>query len=46
MHLTRRSVIRSGAAALAAPALLPAMGAVGPLAGAAKAQARIWKHGL
>lgn len=40
MKLTRRSVIRSGAAALAAPAL----NAAGPLA--ALAQTAEWKHGL
>ncbi len=44
MILTRRSVLRSTAAALVAPAL----GALGAetLAGPAAAQARQWKHGL
>jgi microcin C transport system substrate-binding protein len=44
MTLTRRSVLRSTAAALAAPAL-GALGA-GSLANPAAAQARQWKHGL
>ena len=44
MKLTRRSVLRSTAAALAAPAL----GALGgaSLPGSAAAQARQWRHGL
>ena len=42
MKLTRRSVIRSAAAAVAAPAL----SAIGPLAAPARAQGRDWKHGL
>jgi microcin C transport system substrate-binding protein len=48
MRLTRRLVLRSSAAALAAPAvsaLADALGA-GSLASPAAAQARQWKHGL
>ena len=44
MKPTRRTVIRTGAAALAAPALIRA-GAL-PFADAAIAQERVWKHGL
>ena len=44
MKLTRRSVLRSTAAALAAPAL-GTLGAA-PLAREAAAQERVWKHGL
>jgi len=44
MKLTRRSVLRSSAAALAAPAL-GALSA-GSLPGKAEAQSRQWKHGL
>jgi microcin C transport system substrate-binding protein len=44
MRLTRRSVLRSTAAALAAPAM-SALGA-GPFARDAVAQTRQWKHGL
>ena len=44
MRLTRRSVLRSTAAALAAPAM--SVLGVAPLAGPAAAQARQWKHGL
>ncbi|MGH6790178.1 MAG: extracellular solute-binding protein [Pseudolabrys sp.] len=42
MTLSRRTVLRSAAAALAAPAL----GAIGPLPLPAAAQERKWKHGL
>ena len=48
MTLTRRSVLRSTAAALAAPAVSALGGALGAgsLASPAAAQARQWKHGL
>jgi microcin C transport system substrate-binding protein len=48
MRLTRRLVLRSSAAALAAPAMSALGGALGTgsLASAAAAQARQWKHGL
>src|SRR6185437_7611437 len=42
MTLSRRTVLRSAAAVLAAPAL----GAIGPLPLPAAAQERTWKHGL
>ena len=45
MKLTRRSILRSSAAALAAPAMGTALGAFG-VVGPATAQTRQWKHGL
>ena len=48
MRLTRRSVLRSTAAALAAPAMSALGGSLGAgsLPGKAAAQTRQWKHGL
>jgi len=48
MRLTRRLILRSSAAALAAPAMSALGGALGTgsLASPAAAQARQWKHGL
>ncbi len=48
MRLTRRSILRSTAAALAAPAMSAIGGALGagPFARDAAAQARQWKHGI
>src|SRR5450756_2325729 len=48
MRLTRRSVLRSTAAALAAPAMSALGGTLGAgsLPGKAAAQTRQWKHGL
>ena len=45
MRLTRRAILQSGAAALAAPAVA-GLSAVSPAQAQAAAQPHAWKHGL